>query len=110
MSWNDQNNNGSRDPWGNKNDAPDIDEAIKRFKAIFGPIFGGGSGGGGLQSLGVPPRHPYPTAAVSIDLDLFSRVSAVPVGGTAVGPGWDPSVPARLGGRVFWLVVRPAAR
>ena len=47
MSWNDQNNNGSRDPWGNKNDAPDIDEAIKRFKAIFGPIFGGGSGGGG---------------------------------------------------------------
>ena len=47
MSWNDQNNNnGSRDPWGNKNDAPDIDEAIKRFKAIFGPIFGGNSGGG----------------------------------------------------------------
>ena len=45
MSWNDQNNNnGSRDPWGNKNDAPDIDEAIKRFKAIFGPIFGGSSG------------------------------------------------------------------
>ena len=36
MSWNDQNkNNGSRDPWGNKNDAPDIDEAIKRFKAIL---------------------------------------------------------------------------
>ena len=49
MSWNDQNknNNGSRDPWGNKNDAPDIDEAIKRFKAILGPIFGGSSGGGG---------------------------------------------------------------
>ena len=49
MSWNDQNknNNGSRDPWGNKNDAPDIDEAIKRFKAILGPIFGSSSGGGG---------------------------------------------------------------
>ena len=51
MSWNDQNNNGSRDPWGNKNDAPDIDEAIKRFKAIFGPIFGGGSGGGGGKKM-----------------------------------------------------------
>ena len=53
MSWNDQNNNnGSRDPWGNKNDAPDIDEAIKRFKAIFGPIFGGSSGGGGGKKIG----------------------------------------------------------
>ena len=51
MSWNDQNNNGSRDPWGNKNDAPDIDEAIKRFKAIFSPIFGGGSGGGGGKKI-----------------------------------------------------------
>ena len=51
MSWNDQNNNGSRDPWGNKNDAPDIDEAIKRFKAIFGPIFGGGPGGGGGKKM-----------------------------------------------------------
>ena len=60
--------------------------------------------------VAVSGYHPYPTAAVSIDLDLFSRVSAVPFGGTAVGPGWDPSVPARLGGRVFWLVVRPAAR
>ena len=51
MSWNDQNNNGPRDPWGNKNDAPDIDEAIKRFKAIFGPIFGGGTGGGGGKKM-----------------------------------------------------------
>ena len=28
MSWNDNGKNGSRDPWGNRNDAPDIDAAI----------------------------------------------------------------------------------
>ena len=60
MSWNDQNNNnGSRDPWGNKNDAPDIDEAIKRFKAIFGPIFGGSSGGGGGKKVGTSKYISY---------------------------------------------------
>ena len=37
MSWNSQNNNGSRDPWGNKNDAPDIDEAIKDSKQFSVP-------------------------------------------------------------------------
>ena len=35
MSWNDNGKNGSRDPWGNKNDAPDIDEAIKKFKSLI---------------------------------------------------------------------------
>ena len=63
MSWNDQNNNnGSRDPWGNKNDAPDIDEAIKRFKAIFGPIFGGSSGGGGGKNISFLPNGGNPSS------------------------------------------------
>ena len=76
---------------------------------VCGKVGHQGLGGAGRRAAALSHHHPYPTAAVSIDLDLFSRVSAVPFGGTAVGPGWDPSVPARLGGRVFWLVVRPAS-
>ena len=29
MSWNNNGNNGSRDPWGGKDGPPDIDEALK---------------------------------------------------------------------------------
>ena len=32
MNWDNQN----KDPWGNKNDAPDFDELIKKFSSILG--------------------------------------------------------------------------
>ena len=31
MSWNNNGNNGSRDPWGGKDGPPDIDEALKKY-------------------------------------------------------------------------------
>ena len=43
MSWN---GNGNKDPWGNKNSPPDIDEAINKFKEKLNSIFGGNSSGG----------------------------------------------------------------
>ena len=50
MNWENQNN---KDPWGNKNDAPDFDELMKKFSSILGGkksssngSSGGGSGGG----------------------------------------------------------------
>jgi hypothetical protein len=50
MSWN---GNEDKDPWGRKDSPPDIDEAIKQFKAKINSIFGGGSGGsGGTGSSG----------------------------------------------------------
>ena len=50
MSWN---GNDDKDPWGRKDSPPDIDEAIKQFKAKINSIFGGGSGGsGGTGSSG----------------------------------------------------------
>ena len=68
MSWNDNGNNGSRDPWGNRNDAPDIDEAIKKFKALVGSFLGGGgdsgSGSGKKQSF----KKMIPTALMVIAL------------------------------------------
>ena len=35
MSWNNNGNNGSRDPWGGKDGPPDIDEALKKFRDQF---------------------------------------------------------------------------
>ena len=32
MNWDNQN----KDPWGNKNDAPDFDELMKKFSSILG--------------------------------------------------------------------------
>ena len=45
MNWENQN----KDPWGNKNDAPDFDELIKKFSSILGgkKTSSNGSGNGG---------------------------------------------------------------
>ena len=47
MNWDNKDN----DPWGNKNDAPDFDELMKKFSAVLGgkkssSNGSGGSGGG----------------------------------------------------------------
>ena len=50
MNWDNQNN---KDPWGNNNnDAPDFDELIKKFSALFGGgnnQSNGSSSGGGFK-------------------------------------------------------------
>ena len=73
MSWNDNGNNGSRDPWGNKNDGPDIDEAIKKFKSLVGSFMGGK--GGDSDSPGGSPsfKKILPTALVVI-IVLYSAL------------------------------------
>ncbi len=104
MSWNDNGNNGSRDPWGNKNDAPDIDEAIKKFKSLVGS-FMGGKGGGGDSSSGSPSfKKILPTALVVL-IVLYSALGIYTVDAqeeavvlrfgtysTTKGPGihWNP--------------------
>ena len=51
MNWDNQN----KDPWGNKNDAPDFDELMKKFSSILGGKksssngSGGGKNGGGFK-------------------------------------------------------------
>ena len=47
MSWNNNGNNGSRDPWGGKDGPPDIDEALKKFRDQFSFLFGRKSSSGG---------------------------------------------------------------
>ena len=47
MSWNNNGNNGSRDPWGGKDGPPDIDEALKKFREQFSFLFGKKSSSGG---------------------------------------------------------------
>ena len=47
MSWNNNGNNGSRDPWGGKDGPPDIDEALKKFREQFSFLFGKRSSSGG---------------------------------------------------------------
>ena len=104
MSWNDNGKNGSRDPWGNKNDAPDIDEAIKKFKSLIGS-FVGGSGGGGDSSGSSPSfKKILPTALVVL-IVLYSALGIYTVDAqeeavilrfgkysTTKGPGihWNP--------------------
>ena len=56
MAWNEPggNNQGDKDPWGNKNDQgpPDLDEAFKKLQNNLSQMFGGKSGGsGGGSSL-----------------------------------------------------------
>ena len=72
MSWNDNGKNGSRDPWGNKNDAPDIDEAIKKFKSLIGS-FVGGSGGGDSSGSSPSFKKILPTALVVL-IVLYSAL------------------------------------
>ena len=72
MSWNDNGKNGSRDPWGNKNDAPDIDEAIKKFKSLIGS-FVGGSGGGDSSGSSPSFKKILPTALVIL-IVLYSAL------------------------------------
>jgi len=53
MSWN---GNDEKDPWGRKDGPPDIDEAIKQFKAKINSLLGGGSGkkgGGGFSKKSI---------------------------------------------------------
>ncbi len=50
MAWNEPGGNGSKDPkdpWGNDQGPPDLDEAFKKFKDKFAGKNGGGSGSGG---------------------------------------------------------------
>ena len=51
MAWNEPggNNQGDKDPWGNKNDQgpPDLDEAFKKLQNNLSQMFGGKSGGSG---------------------------------------------------------------
>ena len=43
MSWN---GNDNKDPWGKNEGPPDIDKAIKQFKAKFNSLLGRSGGGG----------------------------------------------------------------
>ncbi len=103
MSWNDNGRNGSRDPWGNKNDAPDIDEAIKKFKSLVGS-FVGGSGGGDSSGSSPSFKKILPTALVIL-IVLYSALGIYTVDAqeeavilrfgkysTTKGPGihWNP--------------------
>ena len=103
MSWNDNGKNGSRDPWGNKNDAPDIDEAIKKFKSLIGS-FVGGSGGGDSSGSSPSFMKILPTALVIL-IVLYSALGIYTVDAqeeavilrfgkysTTKGPGihWNP--------------------
>jgi membrane protease subunit HflK len=103
MSWNDNGKNGSRDPWGNKNDAPDIDEAIKKFKSLIGS-FVGGSGGGDSSGSSPSFKKILPTALVIL-IVLYSALGIYTVDAqeeavilrfgkysTTKGPGihWNP--------------------
>ena len=104
MSWNDNGNNGSRDPWGNKNDAPDIDEAIKKFKSLVGSFLGGSGGSGDSSGSSPSFRKILPTALVVL-IVLYSALGIYTVDAqeeavilrfgkysTTKGPGihWNP--------------------
>jgi membrane protease subunit HflK len=104
MSWNDNGNNGSRDPWGNKNDAPDIDEAIKKFKSLVGSFLGGSGGSGDSSGSSPSLKKILPTALVVL-IVLYSALGIYTVDAqeeavilrfgkysTTKGPGihWNP--------------------
>ena len=99
MNWENQN----KDPWGNKNDAPDIDEAIKKFKSLIGS-FVGGSGGGDSSGSSPSIKKILPTALVVL-IVLYSALGIYTVDAqeeavilrfgkysTTKGPGihWNP--------------------
>ena len=104
MSWNDNGNKGSRDPWGNKNDGPDIDEAIKKFKSLVGS-FMGGKGGESDSSGGSPSFKKILPSALVVIIVLYSALGIYTVDAqeeavvlrfgtysTTKGPGihWNP--------------------
>ncbi|MEE3300763.1 MAG: FtsH protease activity modulator HflK [Pseudomonadota bacterium] len=60
MAWNEPGNSNDNDPWGGggrggNQGPPDIDEVIKNISKKFSGLFGG-SGDGGSNSSGAPPR------------------------------------------------------
>ena len=57
MSWN---GNDNKDPWGRNDGPPDIDEAVKQFKAKINSILGGG--GSGKKGSGVGTKKNFCTA------------------------------------------------
>ena len=54
MAWNEPggNNNNDKDPWGNDQGPPDLDEALKKLQEKLNGIFGGKGGSGGGSSGG----------------------------------------------------------
>ena len=93
---------GSRDPWGNRNDAPDIDEAIKKFKSLLGSVFGGSGGSG---SEGQPSFKKLIPGALTFLIVLYGALGIYTVDAqeeavvlrfgkyaTTKGPGihWNP--------------------
>ena len=104
MSWNDNGNNGSRDPWGNKKDAPGIDEAIKKIKSLVGSFLGGSGGSGDSSGSSPSFKKILPTALVVL-IVLYSALGIYTVDAqeeavilrfgkysTTKGPGihWNP--------------------
>ncbi|WP_367607354.1 FtsH protease activity modulator HflK [Legionella sp. W05-934-2] len=53
MGWNDSGN--EKDPWGGKQEPPDLDEALKRFQQKLKKSFMGGKGRGGSNDETTPP-------------------------------------------------------
>ena len=53
MNW----DNKDKDPWGNKNDAPDFDELMKKFSSILGRKKTNSSGSGKSGKGGVLSIH-----------------------------------------------------
>ena len=54
MNWDNQN----KDPWGNKNDAPDFDELMKKFSSILGGKKSSSNGsGGGKKAVDLSFHH-----------------------------------------------------
>lgn len=66
MSWNEPNQN--KDPWGNKNQPPDLDEALKRLQGKLKKMLGGGG-----QSTGVN----VPNAGGGLLLTLFGLAAFI---------------------------------
>ena len=61
MSWN---GNDNKNPWGNNDGPPDIDEEIKKLRERFNKVFGGGTSPGG----GVTKRSFFLLAFIGIHL------------------------------------------
>ena len=53
MSWN---GNDNKNPWGNNDGPPDIDEEIKKLRERFNKVFGGGTWGCKQRSVATTAR------------------------------------------------------
>ena len=75
MNWQNQN----KDPWGNKNDAPDFDELMKKFSSILGGGKKSSSNGSGSGS-GPGNGFNFPLSRVLLygffAFQLFTHLSA----------------------------------